>query len=358
MIRPNSVFDRDRAGGFRAPFCPPDAQAELGGMARWLTLSVILLVAVQASAATLTVGKDQELPTPSAAAQQAQSGDTVEIEPGTYYDCAVWKQNHLIIAGAAPGVVITDTACEGKALFVITGNEVTIRDLTLARARVPDGNGAGIRLEGDGLTLQRVKFENDQVGLLAGADSENPIAVTDCVFQGGGRGGDRPMFAVMVGASHVLRIEGSTFTGGMGGQVSTSALRTELSGNHIGDGSGDDPAVAVLATGGSLVMEDNVFTIGPNAPRLGGAVLATGDGTLALRRNQLENKTGHELALLLNWTGTAPFGEGNKTAPGDEVESSSGIWWHRASGLYHGMNDDLRGVLGGVKSSLKALIGR
>jgi hypothetical protein len=36
--------------------------------------------------------------------------------------------------------------CQGEALFVITGDDATVRDLTLARA--PDGNGAGIRMEG------------------------------------------------------------------------------------------------------------------------------------------------------------------------------------------------------------------
>jgi hypothetical protein len=327
-------------------------------MSRWLFLLIPTLLAGHAGASTLTVGADQELATPSAAAREARDGDTVQIEPGEYYDCAVWNQNHLVITGTGPGVVITDTTCLGKAMFVVTGNDVTIKDLTLARARVPDGNGAGIRLEGDGLTLERVRFQNDQVGLLAGGDGANPIRITDSIFEGGGRGGERPLFAVMVGQARLLRIEGSTFTSVMGGQISTSALRTELAGDHIGGGSGDDPAVAVLATGGSLIMEDNVLTIGPNAPRLGGAVLATGDGTLALRRNQLENKTGRELALLLNWTSGEPVGEGNKVGPGDEVLSSSGLWRHRASGAWHGMKDGVHGFLSGVKGTLRALVGR
>jgi hypothetical protein len=327
-------------------------------MSRWLFLFIPTLLAGHAAASTLTVGADQKLTTPSAAASEARDGDTVQIEPGAYYDCADWNQNHLIITGTGPGVVITDTTCQGKAIFVVTGNNVTIRDLTLARARVPDGNGAGIRLEGDGLTLERVRFQNNQVGLLSGVDGMNPIRITDSTFEGGGRGGDRPLFAVMIGQARLLRIENSTFTGVMGGQISTSALRTELSGNHISDGSGDDPSVAVLASGGSLIMEDNIITIGPNAPRVGGAVLATGDGTLALRRNRLENKTGEGLALLLNWTSGEPVGEGNKAGPGDEVLSSSGLWRHRASDAWHDLKDDVRGLLGGVKGNLKALVGR
>ena len=91
------------------------------------------------------------------------------IEAGEYYDCAIWTASDLTIIGADPNVTITDTTCQGKALFVVRGDRSTVRNLTLARARVPDGNGAGIRLEGQGLTLERVRFVNNQVGLLAGA---------------------------------------------------------------------------------------------------------------------------------------------------------------------------------------------
>ena len=331
-------------------------------MARWVIHATLiaLLLSPAVQARVLEVGQGKEFPTPSEAAAVADAGDRVEIQPGQYYDCAVWKTRNLEIVGIGPpgSIVITDTTCQGKAIFIVTGDNVTIRDLTLARARVPDENGAGVRLEGDGLTLERVRFVNDQAGLLAGGAGERTILISDCSFEGGGRGGDHPSFAVNIGEARLLRIEGSTFKGVRGGQISTAALRTELVNDRIDTGTGDDPAVAVLATGGSLVMEDNIFSVGPNAPRLGGAVLATGQGTLALRRNRLENGTGRSLALLLNWTGAEPVGEGNQTGPGDEVLSTSGIWRHRAAGAWHGMKDGLHGFLSAIKSALKALIGR
>jgi len=306
------------------------------------------------------VGEGKEFPVPSAAAAAADSGDRIEIQPGQYFDCATWKANNLEIVGTGPAdqVVITDTTCAGKAIFILTGDNVTVRDVTLARARVPDGNGAGIRLEGDGLTLERVRFSNDQVGLLAGGAGVRTIRIAECQFEAGGRGGDHPLYAVMVAEARLLRIEGSTFKGVLGGQISTAAVRTELAGNHIGAGTGNEPAVAVLSTGGSLVMEDNVFSVGPNAPRVGGAVLAMGDGTLALRRNRLENSTGQSLALLLNWTATEPVVEGNQVGPGDEALSSSGLWRHRAAGAWHGMKDGLHGFAGSVKRGLLGLVGR
>ena len=154
---------------------------------------------------------------------------------------------------------------------------------------------------------------------------------------------------MLAGAVGLLRIEGSTFTGVKGGQISTGATRTELAGNQIATGTGEAPAVAVLARGGDLLMEDNLLSIGPNAPRLAAAVLATGQGTPKLRRNRLENATGQTAALLLDWTGTDPVVEGNQVGPGDVALSTSGLWRHRASDAYHGTKDAARAFAGRMK---------
>lgn len=274
----------------------------------------------------------------------------VLIEDGKYYDCAVWTANDLTIIGAGANVTITDTTCQGKALFVVTGDRMTVRNLTLARARVPDGNGAGIRLEGQGLTLEHVRFVNNQVGLLAGTlSSDAEVRVSSCSFEKGGSGGARPLFAVSVGSNRLLRIEESTFDGVEGGQILSAADRTELFGNWIATGTGEAPAAAVLATGSDVVMEDNLLTIGPNIPRPPAAVLATGQGAVALRRNRLINSTDEKVALLLDWTGSEPRLQDNHVEPDDDLWSDRGIWRHRASVAYYGMKDAVRAFAGRTK---------
>lgn len=321
-------------------------------------LAALLAFTGPAGARTLLVGTDKPFGSPSAAALAAQDGDTVLIDPGEYYDCALWTRNRLTVAGAGPGVVITDATCEGKAVFVVAADDTTIRDLTLARARVADGNGAGIRLEGQGLALRRVRFVNNQVGVLSGAPGAGAVLIADCVFDGGGAGGERPTFAVLIGAVGLLRIEGSVFKSTAGGQVSTSAARTELDGNQIGTGAGEAPAVAVASTGGHLVMQDNRLFIGPNPPRPAAAVLATGRDGPELRRNRLLNATGRPMALLLDWTGATPVLQGNQVGSGDATVSTSGLWRHRASDLYHGTREGARALAGEVKRSLLGLAGR
>ena len=202
------------------------------------------------------------------------------------------RRSHLVIAGAGPGVVITDTTCQGKALFVVTGDDTTIRDLTLARARVPDRNGAGIREEGQGLILRRVQFVDNQVGLLDGSEGAGEIIISDCGFEGGGIGGERPTFAVLVNAVSLLRIEGSTFKHVNGGQISTSAARdgTFRQSDRGGNGRG--------ARGGNFERERS-FGDGGQQPLHWAALAASerrgaGHGTRGfpeLRRNRLLNGT-------------------------------------------------------------------
>lgn len=306
-----------------------------------------------AAARTLTVGQGKEFPLPSAAIAAARDGDTVLIEPGTYFDCATVPQNRLEIAGTGPGVVITDKACQGKALLVLDGNEITIRDLTLARARVPDYNGAGIRLQAPSLHVERVTFENDQVGILSGTTG-GQIIVEDCRFHAGGVGGETPLYAVLVGDSVLLRVARSTFQGVAGGQITSSAARTEIVGNTIGTGTGDLPAPAVLITAGAALIEDNVFTVGPNRPRRDAAVAFWDDATGTLRHNRLINQTGKPLTLLLDWSWGDPVVDNNLIERTDDEISTSGIWRHRASSEFRSRKAEARALAGRIKRFIQA----
>src|SRR5258708_24206019 len=83
-------------------------------------------------------------------------------------------------------VVITDKAGKGKALFVISGDDVSVRNLTFTRARVPDGNGAGIRAEGINLRVEHSRFINNQNGILAGDAPKSTITIVDSEFDRNG----------------------------------------------------------------------------------------------------------------------------------------------------------------------------
>lgn len=281
-----------------------------------------------AMARTLEVGPGLEFSAPSGAAAVAGDGDVVSIAPGTYFDCAVWRANGLTIAATAPGVVITDRACAGKAAFIVQGDDVVIIGIGFARIRVEDGNGAGIRAEGRGLTVRDSRFVNDQAGIIAA--SGGFLRIENCSFdEVGSRDTDQPR-AIVVGDIDALRISGSVFRHARGGGfVASSALATELTGNQLDDAEGRVVGPLVLVQGGMVTVSGNRITLGVEPADGLGAVLVRGDARdITVRGNTLVAPAGH-VPLLRNWSGAAAAEADNVVPDGAMAVSDAGSLYHR-----------------------------
>jgi len=325
-------------------------------------LALALLLAPPASAATLKVGPEAELKTPSAAARVAQDGDTIEIAPGEYFDCAVWRANGLTITGPsdpATPAVLSDASCLGKALFVVGGRDVTIRHLTFTRVRVPDGNGAGIRAEGGSLTVEHSRFVNNEVGILAVDMPLGTLAILDSAFEGNGACNDARCGAtVQAGALLRLRIERSSFTGSRGGDlVRAWPQRSDILESRFTDGPRGAAARLLAIGGGAMLVSGNQFEKGP----IKAARDAAQDTAVELRdlwgpvagmlfqRNTLINNTGHKLVFVHNLTAGTVRLEGNTIGPGDTALDESGYWVARARSMARSAIDEARGLAGQAK---------
>src|SRR3546814_2328901 len=92
---------------------------------------------------------------------------TVLVAPGSYAQCAVQQGGDVTIRAQKPGTAILGgVACEQKAALVLRGRSSTIDGLIFQNLRVPDGNGAGIRLESGNLTVANSLFRNSEEGIL------------------------------------------------------------------------------------------------------------------------------------------------------------------------------------------------
>src|SRR6185437_2742716 len=152
------------------------------------------------AAEPIVVGPGAPFPVPSAAAAAARPGDTIRILPGTYYDCAVWWADDVTIEGSGEATRITDRICQGKAIFVVIGRNVRIRNLTLARARHLDGHGAAIRAEGRNLSLDGVLIEDNQDGIFAPGLAGGTLRIERSTFRrNGAMPGSTPSAAVRAG---------------------------------------------------------------------------------------------------------------------------------------------------------------
>lgn len=261
---------------------------------------------------TLEVGADRRYKLPSSAASAAGDGDTVEIDPGEYFDCAVWSANRLRIEGRGGGATITDKTCEGKALFITRGDDIIIRNLTFTRARVPDENGAGVRAEGKNLTIERSRFINNENGILAGDSPTSRIVVSDSEFIRNGKCGGSCAHGIYVGKVALLHVDHSKFFETKEGHhIKSRALRTEVIANEITDGKeGTASYLVEIPNGGSLIMENNVLEKGPNNGNHSAAVMIGAEGVtqrteeLRVVGNQFTNDDSHQTVFVRNLTAT------------------------------------------------------
>lgn len=321
----------------------PRPQSRLLSVCRRLPVAIAmcvglsgLLIHAPANARVLMVGPDQALKTPSAAARVAHTGDTVVIEPkpGGYYDCAIWSQNDLTIEGRGGEVVITDTVCQGKALFIINGKDVRIQNLTFARARVRDGNGAGIRVQGRDLHIDHSKFVNNEVAILAGDLPRGALYITDSEFTDDGRCRARCTDAISIGRSVLLRVERSVFVTGTGrDQVRSGATLTELIGDRFTERApGLQGHLVELPDGGSLEMTGNTIErIAASRDHDAMVLVAAGFGAqptkkLTFTNNRITESDSAGGVFVRNWTGHSDQ-LSNNSIPRDIDEISGGGYY-------------------------------
>ena len=310
-------------------------------------------------AAVLKVGPEEAFKVPSQAARAAKDGDTVEIAAGEYFDCAVWPQSGITIAGPAAGeAVMTDRTCQGKAIFVIMGRDVTVRRLTFTRARVPDGNGAGIRAEGHGLTVEHSRFVNNQSGILAAPQPGAEIAVLDSVFERNGTvpEGGRCVPTLDLLRLGSLRIERSAFLAPRGCDGVRGAVdRVAIVDSRFEDGAAGAGQRMVFVQGARLSVRGSVFAKGKASQPPDVAILLRdldgAGGGVEVRDSRLENASGRRMVLLQNLSPAAAVLAGNSVGAGD-VELEGGVWAARARAAGRAAINAARAAAGAVRRIL------
>ncbi|MCL2781133.1 MAG: Ig-like domain repeat protein, partial [Actinomycetia bacterium] len=222
-----------------------------------------------AAGTTWQVGPTRTLKTPSEAAAAAQDGDTVEIDAGTYDgDVAIWPQNNLTLRGVG-GLAHLEAdghSADDKAIWVIQGDDVTVDSIEFSGASVYDGNGAGIRAEGTGLTVTNSSFHDNEMGLLEGiVDPNSDILIEHSEFYRCG-GGDGYTHNLYIGGVRSLTVIGSYFWGAnVGNEVKSRAANNTIVGNLIDDADGTASWSIDLPNGGQSLIAGNVVVQGPNS---------------------------------------------------------------------------------------------
>ena len=164
-----------------------------------LTVAAALAATTHAAAARTLVrvrGPASGSRRPVGRSPELHAGDTILIDARgnrSYRgDVCAWSTNRLTIVGVH-GRAHIDAAganSEGKAIWVIAGDDTTISNVELSGARVPDDNGAGIRVRRapPGWTIVHCLFDHNQEGILAADNPASNIVIDSSVFTANGAG--------------------------------------------------------------------------------------------------------------------------------------------------------------------------
>ena len=235
------------------------------------------------------VGPGRSLKQPSAAARVAADGDIVEIDAGTYDgDTAIWRQNGLTIRGVHGRAHLRANGAhaEEKGIWVIKGANTTIENIEFSGAVVRHQNGAGIRLEGPGLTVRDCYFHHNENGILTGAHRESDIVVEYSEFAHNGFG-DGYSHNLYIGTVRSFTLRYSyVHHAVVGHNVKSRAVRNEILYNRIMDENDGRSSYAVdLPNGGLSYIIGNEIQQGPRTEN--NAIVAYGAEGLKNPVNEL-----------------------------------------------------------------------
>ncbi|HNT39420.1 MAG TPA: hypothetical protein PKO45_09910 [Rubrivivax sp.] len=246
-------------------------------MRRRDAVALPLLAALSAARArTLRVRRGQSLHEVLA---RAQDGDTVELDPGEHCGQAALIAHSRLTVRAAEGraVLLAQGAqVEGKALLVVRGGRIEIEGLEFRGARVPAGNGAGIRFERGRLALRRCGFFDNEMGLLSAGRDDAELDIDDCAFGQAPRHEGMLHHLLYVGRIARLRVRHSHFSGGWRGHLLKSrAAASEILCNRLVDGEEGAASYQIdLPNGGLACVRGNV--LGKSARAQNQALVAFG----------------------------------------------------------------------------------
>jgi hypothetical protein len=254
-------------------------------------------------------------------------GGTIRIAPGTYRDCAVQEAGRVAFVAATPGTVIFEgTTCEDKAVLVLRGRAARVEGLTFRRLAVPDGNGAGIRIEKGDLAVSESLFADSQGGILSADDPSGTISIDRSTFTGLGKRPDGSgAHSLYIGGYGALNVTRTRFERGRGGHyLKSRAARIEVTDSSFDDSRGSETNYHIdLPHGAVGRIAGNSFAQGRNKENYSTLITVAPEGAenpsdgLVIERNRAWVVPGFQwrTTLVGNWSGDRVIVRNNELGP-------------------------------------------
>ncbi len=211
----------------------------------------------------IRVGPDRDVRSIGEAARLAASGALIEVDAGEYAaDVAIWTQDTLTVRAVGGRVHLRagGASAEGKAIWVIRGGAITVEGFDFTGSRVPDRNGAGIRLESGKLLVRDCRFIGNESGILTSNAPQIELEIVDSEFANNGFG-DGQSHNLYAGSIARLTVTGSYFHhANVGHLLKSRAAVNDIRYNRLADGPGGRASYELeIANGGIAYVVGNTI---------------------------------------------------------------------------------------------------
>ena len=244
---------------------------------------------------------------------------TIRFASFRFSDCAVQEGGDILYTAAVPGEAVLDgTTCEGKAALVLRGRRARIDGLVFANMAVPDGNGAGIRLEKGDLAITRSWFRDSQEGVLTANGEMGAVTIDKSTFTrlGTCEGPGGCAHSVYVGDYGSLVVTRSRFEAGRGGHyVKSRAGQTTVLDSSFDDSAGKATNYMIdLPAGAAGRIAGNWFVQGKDKENYSAFIALAAEGRvhssdgLVIEGNNARLAPGvdRETVFVADWSGDRP----------------------------------------------------
>ncbi|MEP7217875.1 MAG: right-handed parallel beta-helix repeat-containing protein [Bacteroidota bacterium] len=260
-----------------------------------LSATLLLLEFLPAYSTTWPVGPTRTYTAPSKVSALVENGDTVAIDAGVYtLDVTRWTASNLVLRGIGGYAHLNagKTSFGGKAIWVISGNNTTVESVEFSDCSCPDHNGAGIRQEGNNLTVRGCYFHDNEDGILGGGDATSSLVIEHSEFSHNGFG-DGYSHNLYIGNIYSLTFQFNYSHGAViGHELKSRAHRNYILYNRISnEATGTASREIDLPNGGTAIIIGNEIQQGSQG---------TNSGIIGYGLEGLSNPTPHRLTLVYN----------------------------------------------------------
>lgn len=208
---------------------------------------------------------------------------TIAIAPGRHEQCAVQSAGNISYFATDPGSAVFDgVTCEGKAALVLRGQSAEVSGLVFQNMRVPDYNGAGIRLETGDLTIAESWFRDSQQGILTAASRDSRMVVDRSTFTrlGTCEGHGGCAHSIYTGEIAHLRVTNTRFEQGRGGHyLKSRAARVDVAASSFDDAAGRATNYMIDLPGGAAgQISNNWFVQGADKENYSAFIAVAAEG--------------------------------------------------------------------------------